>query len=263
VGAAVDHKNLVRTLLFCKSDQRAAYLVMDFVEGVTLGDLIALHSKLSWREACNYVFQASIGLQKLHDAGIVHRAVEPGNLLVERSGALKVADFGEASAAFLDDAVSDRRECASLANRATDYSAPEIFDENVPIGPPADIYSLGCTFYHALAGTVPFPDVNGAAKMHAHRTLPPQPIRSHVSHVPAEVIGVVRKMMAKSPERRFASMLEVSRALSALARPQPAYFDRYVILSQRSVAARSQLRERARQIADRLKSIEPSAATST
>jgi serine/threonine protein kinase len=151
----------------------------------------------------------------------------------------------------------------ALPQGAIDYTAPEIFDHDPTTGVQADLYGLGCTFYYALTGTVPFPDYDDAEKIRAHRTLTPQQIRSSVSRVPANVVGLVRKMMAKDPKRRPASMHEVTRALSALARPQPAYFDRHALLIQRSVAARTRLRERARQLTERVKSVETSSAPSS
>jgi serine/threonine protein kinase len=262
IGGTVVHRNILKTLWFVNSEQTSAYLVMDLIDGVTLGELIAVHGKLPWREVCNYIFQAAIGLQALHDAGIVHRDVQPSNLLIERTGGLKVGDFGSATTTFVPEQAL-RIEGDDRPPGAIDYAAPEVFDHDLTTGARADLYSLGCTFYYALTGTVPFPDYDDAEKIHAHRTLPPQPIRSSASHVPAEIIGLVRKLMAKDPKKRPDSMQEVTRALSGLARPQPAYFDRYAILMQRSVMARGRLRERAKQLAERTKSIETSTAPSS
>jgi len=256
LGGVVNHGNVVRTWSCSKSEEGAAYLVMDLVDGVTLGELIALHGELPWSEACNYIFQASIGLHRLHEAGLVHRDVQPGNLLIEHNGGLKIADFGEATAAFLEDHAPERRGGWPLACPAIDYAAPEVFHGTATIGPQADVYSLGCAFYHALTGSVAFPNRNATEKAHAHCRQPPQPIRSHVSRVPSEVIGIVRKMMAKDPQNRL-SMDEVSQALAALARRQYTYFDQHVILAQRAVAARSRLREQAQRIAESRKSHEP------
>jgi eukaryotic-like serine/threonine-protein kinase len=257
LGGVVDHSNVVRTLSCSKTEDGGAYLVMDLVEGITLGELIALHGALSWSEACNYVFQAAIGLHRLHEAGIVHRDVQPWNLLIEHNGGLKIADLGQASAAFLDGQTRERREAYLLVGPAVDYAAPELFLRTEPIGPQADVYSLGCAFYHALTGSVPFPDHNATEKSHAHCRLTPQPIRSRVSRVPSEVIRIVRKMMAKDPQNRLSSMNDVSGALAALARRQYTYFDQHVILAQRALAARSRLREQAQRIAKCHQSNEP------
>jgi pSer/pThr/pTyr-binding forkhead associated (FHA) protein len=256
LGGVVHHSNVVRTWSFSKSEDGAAYLVMELVEGITLGELIALHGELPWSEVCNYVFQASIGLQQLHEAGLVHRDVQPWNLLIDHKGGLKVADFGEASAAFLDDPASARGGGCPIPGPALDYAAPELFHRTALIGPQADVYSLGCVFYHALTGSVPFPDRNATEKSYAHRALP-QPIRSHVSRVPSEVIRIVKKMMAKDPPSRLSSMNDVSRALAGLARRQYTYFDQRVIRAQRAIAARSKLRAQAQRIAECGQSIEP------
>jgi eukaryotic-like serine/threonine-protein kinase len=262
-GAAVQHGNLVRTWSSGTAEDGTTYLVMELIEGVTLAELISVHGKLAWREACNYVFQAAVALERLHQAGIVHRDIQPSNLLVDRKGLLKVADFGQSSAALLEGAAFEHPEMAGLPEGAIDYAAPELFDDRSTIGPRVDIYSLGCTFYHALTGTVPYPNLEAGEKIRAHRSVPPEPIRSHVSHVPAELIKIVRKMMTKEPDRRFGSIQEVTDALAALARPQPAYFDRYAILMQRAIAARWRLRDRARQIAEQRKTPEPSATPSS
>ena len=263
LGGAVDHKNLVKTSCFIKSDQGMAYFVMDLVEGVTLAELLAVHGKLPWREVCNYIFQASIGLHRLHEAGIVHRDVQPSNLLIERNGGLRLGDFGSATAQFLEEDAAAPADVASLPQGAIDYAAPEVFDHDRSTGVQADLYSLGCTFYYALTGTVPFPDYEDAEKIRAHCSLPPQPIRQSASGVPANVIGLIRQLMAKDPKNRPASMQDVTGALSALARPQPVYFDRHVIFLQRTAAARAKLRERARQLAERVKSVEASTAPSS
>src|SRR5262249_12385783 len=108
IGAEIQHPNLVRTWSCSNAIDGTAFLVMDLVEGVTLADLVVLHGPLPWREACNYVFQASVGLARLHAAGIVHGDVRPAHLLIEHEGGLKIADFGQAAVSFADD-VSPRQ----------------------------------------------------------------------------------------------------------------------------------------------------------
>jgi eukaryotic-like serine/threonine-protein kinase len=257
VGTDVDHANVVRTRSFGRADDGTAYLVMDLVEGVTLGELIALHGKLPWHEACNYIFQASIGLKRLHQSGILHRDVHPWNLLIDRNGALKVADFGHASAPFLDNPAGDRQAMLPVSSRGLDYAAPEMFNPAQRVSPQADIYSLGCIFYHALTGSVPFPDLDAAGKINAHRSQPPATIRSRVARVPSEVVTLVRKMMAKETIFRLPFMPDVTRALATLATPRWPYFDERLISVERAFAARARLRDEARQIVERQKSNEP------
>jgi protein kinase-like protein len=257
IGGEVDQMNVVRTRSFARAEDGTAYLVMDLVEGVTLGELIALHGKLPWREVCNYIFQASIGLKRLHQSGILHRDVHPWNLLIDRNGALRVADFGHATAPFLGDAAGDKQSTPAPSSRALDYAAPELLNPSQRVSPQADIYSLGCTFYHALTGSVPFPDLDAAGKINAHRSQTPATIRSRVARVPSEVVTLVRKMMAKETIFRLPFMPDVTRALATVATPQWPYFDERLISVERAFAARAGLRAEARKIIERQKTTEP------
>ncbi len=146
LGQAVDHSAVVRAVAG-GPDEECPFLAMELVAGISLAELIGLHGALPWREACNYAFEAAVGLGKLHDSGIVHRAVEPANLLIDREGGLKVIDLGSADAPFLHDG-----DASPLPFTATAYSSPELSGE-VPAGDVlTDIFSLGCTIYHALTG---------------------------------------------------------------------------------------------------------------
>jgi serine/threonine protein kinase len=228
---------------------------MELVPGISLADLIGLHRALPWREACNYAFQAAVGLGQLHEAGIVHRDVQPANLLIDRNGGLKVADFGQADAAFLHGEAG----AWSRLTVASPYTAPELWDENTPRDAQSDIFSLGCTIYHALTGSPPFAEPLHEASDRSART-PPAPLRSFVSDLPSDVIRIVKKMMAPNREARFASMKELVEALGPWARRQPAYFDRQAILAQRAIDVRARLRALARQIEAQRQSPEPATA---
>jgi eukaryotic-like serine/threonine-protein kinase len=256
-GLAVDHSGVVRTFGGPQPAADRLFLAMELVPAISLAELIALHSALPWREACNYAFQAAVGLGQLHEVGIVHRDVQPGNLLIERDGGLKVADFGTADAAFLRDEAG--RAMLPLG-AASAYSSPEILSGEGSVDPQSDVFSLGCTIYHALAGSAPFPDRAEEEKRQPPTFPTPPPLRSFVSDLPSEIVRIVKKMMAPGRDKRFTSMSEVARALGPYARRQQSYFDRPVIIAQRSLDARARLRVLARQLAERQQSEQPAAA---
>ena len=252
VGQAVQHPSIVRTLAI-GPEEEVPFLVMELVHAISLGELIALHGTLTWREACNYAFQAAVALGALHDAGILHRGIEPANLLVERDGGLKVADFGTADAAFLHESGQE----SVLSWAASAYAAPELLRGDGPIDPRSDVFSLGCTIYHALSGSPPFGEPVGGKGPHHAATAPRAPLRSLDSDLPSDVARIVKKMMASDRRKRFASMHEVAEALGSWAPRQQAYFDRPAIVAQRALAARAELRAAAREIQERQRTLEP------
>jgi serine/threonine-protein kinase len=255
LGRTVEHPSVLRTLARAPDDD-IPLLVMELVQGISLGELIALHGTLTWREACNYAFQAAVGLGALHDADIVHRGVEPANLLIERDGGLKVADFGTADAAFL----RDDGAVLSIPAAASAYASPELLRGEGPSDPQSDVFSLGCTIYHALSGSPPFGEPAGGKGVGPATTTPSPPLGSLASDVPSDVRRIVKKMMATDRRKRFASMHEVAEALASWAPRQQAYFDRPAIVAQRALDARAQLRVVASQIAERQPSREPATA---
>src|SRR5579864_7413518 len=142
MGQAVAHANVVRTFSWFEPDDDAPFLAMELVVGVDLRELIALHGRLPWREACNYGFLAAVGLAALHAAGVVHRDVQPANLLIQRDGGLKIADFGAAAAAALLD--SERPHESQWSASLSPYSPlpPEASEPSVLNDPRADVFSL-------------------------------------------------------------------------------------------------------------------------
>ncbi|HEV7999920.1 MAG TPA: serine/threonine-protein kinase, partial [Planctomycetaceae bacterium] len=257
LGQAVVHPSVVRTLA-TGGEEDAPFLVMELVHGISLAELIGLHGTLTWREACNYAFQAAVGLGALHDAGVIHRGVEPGNLLVERDGGLKVGDFGTADAAFLHDS-SGQSTVPTWS--ATAYASPELLLGDGPIDAQSDVFSLGCTIFHALSGSPPFGEPAGGKGGHSSAAAAPAPLRSLDSDLPADVARIVKKMMTSDRRKRFASMQEVAEALGSWAPRQQAYFDRPAIVAQRALNARARLRVLAREIQERQRALAPEPAT--
>jgi hypothetical protein len=189
------------------------FLVMELVEGRSLAKELADKGCISPTRAADYGHQAALALHHAHQHGLIHRDVKPSNLLVTPEGRVKVLDLGLAR--FLQDQIGD----ASLTQQGTglgtpDYASPEQFRDARHADPRSDIYSLGCTLYHLIAGRVPFPGSSMSEKVEAHETREPPPLDELCPDMPAGLALAVQKMMAKRPADRFRSMAEAAEALA-------------------------------------------------
>jgi tRNA A-37 threonylcarbamoyl transferase component Bud32 len=212
-------------------------LVMEFVEGKSLDRVVTEEGTLPVARACVYIRQAAMGLQHAFERGMVHRDIKPQNLMRTPEGTIKVLDFGLARFA-RESALAATPPGATeglQARRASEGSAPLTLTGSL-MGTPdymapeqaanphdadirADIYSLGCTLYYLLSGRVPFPDANGLDKIMAHIERMPQPVTSFRGDVPGGLVGVMDRMMAKDPARRYQTPAEVVRALEPFTCP--------------------------------------------
>src|SRR5262249_30376191 len=166
----------------------------------------------------HYMRQAALGLQHAHQsAGIVHRDIKPGNILVDRNGVVKILDMGLARFFHDEEDVLTKKYDENVLGTA-DYLAPEQALDSHSVDIRADIYSLGATFYYCLTGRSPFNEGTVAQKLIWHQTRQPKSIRSNRAEVPQEIEALVEKMMAKDRTQRFQTPLEVAEALTAFTR---------------------------------------------
>lgn len=210
--AAVDHPNIVRAYDI-DQDDNLHFLVMEYVDGTNLQDLIKKFGPLDVVRACHYVYGAAVGLQHAHEMGLVHRDIKPGNILLDRSGVIKILDLGLARFFHDTDDVLTKKFDESILGTA-DYLSPEQAEDSHTVDIRTDIYSLGATFYYLLTGSQPFPDGSIPQKLIWHRSREPRPILSLRPDVPAGVVAIVNKMMAKSPAGRYQTPAEVMAALA-------------------------------------------------
>src|SRR5215471_17957199 len=143
--AALDHPNIVRAYDI-DQDDKLHFLVMEYVDGTSLQEIIKKHGPMDITRAAHYIRQAAIGLQHAHIEGLVHRDIKPGNILVDRSGIVKVLDMGLARFFHDEDDVLTRKFEENVLGTA-DYLAPEQALDSHAVDIRADIYSLGATFY--------------------------------------------------------------------------------------------------------------------
>jgi WD40 repeat protein len=203
-------------------------LVMEYVEGSDLGQLLKERGPLPVAEACEYVRQAALGLQHAHEQGLVHRDVKPSNLLLTRAsgsqagGLVKVLDLGLARlGATAEDDSATALTGDAVVMGTPDYMAPEQAGDAHAVDIRADIYSLGCTLYALLAGRAPFAGGQLAQKIAAHLSAEPARLEQVRSDLPAGLGAVVRRLMAKRPEQRYQTPAEVAAALAPFCGPVP------------------------------------------
>jgi uncharacterized protein (TIGR03067 family) len=211
-AAQLHHPNIV-TAYDAESVGDSCLLVMELVDGETLADRLRM-GPLSVAEACRAARDAARGLAHAHAAGLVHRDVKPHNLIRAADGTVKVLDFGLAGAAAGDESIStgDGLTSAGMVCGTPDYIAPEQIADPHAADARSDIYGLGCTLYHLLAGRAPFGGSTVVEKLAAQEKLMPQPIPD----LAPDLAAILAKMLAKRPEDRYQSADEVALALEGV-----------------------------------------------
>ena len=210
--AKLSHENIVQAY-DSDQDQGRHFLAMEFVEGVNLAQFLRENGPVTPTLAADFVYQAALGLEHAHSKGLVHRDLKPSNLLLAPDHRVKILDLGLAR--FLQDQVGDATLTREGVGMGTpDYMAPEQFVDAHHVDGRSDIYSLGCTLYHLIAGRVPFPGSSLSEKYAAHEKKEATPLEELCPEVPAGLALVVNRMIAKRPADRFQTAREVAEALA-------------------------------------------------
>lgn len=205
----LNHPNIVRLIGFGE-EQGILFYVMELVPGSSLDQELRAGRKFHWQEVAEIGIQVCRALRHAHDRGIIHRDLKPANLLRGENGQIKLSDFGIAR---LFGAPSHTGVGSILGT--IEYMAPEQA-ESLPIGPRADLYSLGAMLYALLVGRPPFKVTSFAEILHLHRTSQPEPVRSLVPDCPEELDRIIRELLAKDPDKRIANALLAGRRLQAM-----------------------------------------------
>jgi len=210
-AAALDHANIVRAY-DVDNDGDIHYLVMEFIDGRDLQQMVKKNGRMDFAAAADYIRQSAEGLAHAHAHGLIHRDVKPANLLVDRRNVVKVLDLGLARFTDEDRASLTVQYDENVLGTA-DYLAPEQAIDSHGVDARADIYGLGCSMYFLLTGHPPFPDGTLPQRLMAHQKQQPPPIAMERPDVPADLAEICAKMMAKKPAERYQSMDEVAEAL--------------------------------------------------
>jgi serine/threonine-protein kinase len=231
--ASLSHPNIV-AVFDTGREAGARYLVMEFVSGASLAQLMTDRGSFAPTEAVDIAAQVASALAAAHRAGIIHRDIKPANVMVEPSADVKVLDFGIAHAA-ADPALTR----TSMVLGSAPYIAPEMArgekaDER------SDIYSLGCVLYELLTGRPPFTGELPEAVMSQHTSVAPCPPRELEPTVPAVLDALVVRMLAKRREDRPQTAAElVSELPASLREPSPPVFAAPTAPPPRTVAEAS------------------------
>jgi serine/threonine-protein kinase len=240
-AARLHHPNIV--MAYDANRARGGhFLVMEFVDGPNLRQLVKESGPLPVSLACDLMRQAANGLQHAHERHMVHRDIKPANLLIARPAVrpapdapadaetsavngtpvLKVVDFGLARIRGNISAASDTIRGGTGSVLGTlDYISPEqannIHDADIR----SDLYSLGCTFYFVLTGQVPFPGGTGMTKVLKHLMEEPRPVEALRPEVPPAVAAIIRRLLLKDRAERFQTPAELARQLAPWCKSLP------------------------------------------
>jgi serine/threonine protein kinase len=209
MGAAlIDHPNIVKVFSLVMSDRKEPFLVMEYVEGKTLADLLA--DGTPSRDRFFDIFeQALAGLQAAHEAGLVHRDISPNNIMLANDGRVKLMDFGIAKHTIASS--SQVKTGTGVVMGAPRYMSPEQCTAQT-VGPQSDLYSLACVMFQTLTGRPPFDGDLPLALLRQHVDDLPPPLPENCGEALEKVI---HKAMEKRPEKRYASAAEMLTALQA------------------------------------------------
>ncbi len=205
--ARLSHPHIVQIFAF-NPDATPPFLVMEYIPGGPLSEAIGRQALLSVPEALDCARQMLEALAAAHDAGIVHRDVKPGNVLLAGEGQYKLGDFGLARSFEAKQKLTATGSVVGTVH----YLAPEVA-RGETASPQSDLYSLGATLYEAICGHPPYDEESPLKLIHRIASAAPPPLRSRLPDLPAAVEQWLGRLMAWDQTRRFAHAWE---ALSAL-----------------------------------------------
>ena len=211
------HPNIVKIVSVGSYDGRP-YIIMEYIEGSDLDDLIKINRKLSVNKALSIFVKILSALSYVHKYGIIHRDIKPKNILIDKKGTVKLTDFGIAKSS-----VSHIKTSTGSYLGAPAYSSPEQIDGK-PLDARTDIYSLGITLYEMLAGVTPFSS-DSIEKTYKEKFIGIHvPITRYRRGLPEKIISLIEKCIAKNPNDRFRSVDEILQFIrkgGEIKRPKP------------------------------------------
>ncbi len=224
-ASALNHPNII-TIHDILCEGNADFIVMEYLAGQTLGQLMSRRKKLPLNKTLNYAIQLAEALVAAHHAGIIHRDLKPGNIMVSDQGLVKVLDFGlaklaerpersEAEGTETGQVGSDPRTKEGAILGTVSYMSPEQA-EGKRVDARSDIFSFGAVFYEMVTGRRAFQGDSVLSTLTAILREDPKPVSQLADGVPPELERIIHRCLRKEPERRWQAMADVKVALQEL-----------------------------------------------
>lgn len=205
-AAALKHDNIVAIHDAGEADG-LLYIALEYIEGTDAHTIVAKRGPMPVKRAMEVIRQTAAALQHAHEQKIVHRDIKPSNLLIRKDGLTKLADMGLARS--IDESLETNITRAGTTVGTVDYMSPEQARNSKAADIRSDLYSLGATWYHLLAGHPPFPDGSMLNKLTAHSVKARPDIRDLNEAVPENISVMIKRMMAVKPEDRYQTPQEL------------------------------------------------------
>ena len=200
--AVLSHPNIVRVYNVSFGD-RLQYIVMEYVDGITLKEYIEQQGVINWKEAVHFTGQILAALQHAHDKGIVHQDIKPQNIMLLQDGTIKVTDFGIARFSRMDNNTTSENAIGSVHYISPEQARGEMTDDK------ADIYSVGVVMYEMLTGALPFQSDNAVSVALMQLQQDPKRPRELVPTLPLGLEQITIRAMQKNPNDRYRSSAEM------------------------------------------------------
>lgn len=210
-AAKLDDPNIVRAYDI-DHEGETHYIVMEYVEGQDLHQLVKAKGFLKYETAADYVAQVARGLEHAHEMGLVHRDIKPANCLLDNNGVVKLLDMGLAR--IIDDTASLTIDNNENVLGTADYLSPEQALNSHSADARADIYGLGCTLYFLLTGHPPFPEGSISERLMKHQIETAPSVMKDRPDVPPTLLHICERMMLKNPDERYQTAGDVAERLT-------------------------------------------------
>ncbi len=223
----LSHPNIA-TAYDANEHEGKLFFVMEYIEGTTLDAYVEARGPMPIPLACTVMLETAMALQHAHEKGLVHRDIKPANLILrdtvpmessstESTSLVKVVDFGLARIGQLDGRILTTIPCHEGGLIGTPaFIAPEQIRDSHVADIRSDLYSLGCTLYFALSGTVPFRGATSEATLYLHLEAEPESLKKCRPTIPTALVRIIQRLMSKKPSQRYQTPNELIDALNGL-----------------------------------------------
>ncbi len=205
-AALLQHKNIVSVFEAGEASGHL-FLALEFVDGIDLLEWVNRRGPIPIKRSVEIMRQAAAALQHAYERNIVHRDIKPSNLMISREGTVKLTDMGLARS--IDDTLDTTITRDGTTVGTVDYMAPEQASNSKAADIRSDLYSLGCTWYHLITGSPPYPMGSVTNKISAHISAQLPDPRTLNPKVPEALIAVIHRLMAKKKEQRYQTPAEL------------------------------------------------------